>query len=313
MIGNNEIQNKDLLGITFRGSKGAINYTKMSTMKLDKNGVLLSKIPYTDNFDYYPIFMARYSLGNLEMYLETKDTKYEGVFLNQVDWLLKNLVDKHDFAVWEHHYNLPYYNFNPPWIHGLGQCLGMTALLKAYQISGEDVYLEASKKIYRSFEIEISEGGVKFIDDNNNVWLEEYAIIPPPHVLNGFITILFGIHEFYRITNTEKAQNLFNVGIKTLIENLWKFDLGYWSLYNLLQKYPSPSNYHSLHIRQLNVLYELTGENIFKEYARLWEEYKNKWINRNYARVKRVELHLKNYGIKGCVMRYYKRKKWKKE
>ena len=51
---------KDLLGITFRGSNDKIlNYPKRSTIKLDENGVLIYKIPYTNKFDYYPIFMHR--------------------------------------------------------------------------------------------------------------------------------------------------------------------------------------------------------------------------------------------------------------
>jgi len=305
---------EDLLGITFRGSsKETVNYTKRKTIKLDENGVLMYKIPYTDNWEYYPIFMARYSLGNLELYLDTNEKKYLDVFFNQVNWLINNLKYKKDFAVWEHNYKMPFYEtFKTPWVHGLGQALGMVSLLKAYQITKEEKYLQASEKISNSFDIKIEEGGVKNIDQNNEIWYEEYALLPPPHVLNGFITILFGLHEFNRVTNSKKAQQLYEDGLKTVKNNLEKYDAGYWSIYDLQRKYPSTKNYHNLHIWQLNVLHELTKDRIFKEYAKKWEDYKNNKSNIRKANIKRGFIHLKRYGIIKSIKRYYNRKKWNK-
>ena len=112
MIDDANIQEKDILRIPFRGKKGALKWPERSTMALDKNGVLLYKIPYTDKFDYYPIFIARYSLNNLQEYLDTRNSKYQKIFFNQVDWLFKNLTIKEDIAVWEHQYVLPFYDFN---------------------------------------------------------------------------------------------------------------------------------------------------------------------------------------------------------
>ena len=314
MPNTNNYQDKNLLDITFRGSKTAVDYTKRKTIKLDKNGVLIYKIPYTDKFDHYPIFIARYSLGNLEMYLNTGNEKYKAIFFNQVDWLLKNLVTKDDFAVWEHHYKFPFYEFKKiPWVHGLGQGLGMTALLKAYQVTGKKDYLKASEKVFNSFKIDIPDGGIRFIDENGSIWLEEYALLPPPHVLNGFITILFSIHEFHKVTGNEKALDLWNKGIKTLKLNLGKYEAGYWSFYDLLRKYPSPKNYHTMHIWQLNVLYELTKEEIFQSYAKKWEKYNEKIINKKLVGLNRGILHLKRYGLINCIDRYFKQKKWGKE
>jgi len=306
-------QEKDLLPKTFRDSTYALKYIEMSTRKLDKNGVLICKIPYSNEFFYYPIHMARYSLGNLEKYLDTKNIKNKAAFFCQVNWLFQNLVIKDGFGVWEHHYSLPYYDFNKiPWVHGLGQGLGLIVLLKAYQLTENNEYLVASKKVYRSFEVEIVDGGVRFVDDDGNVWFEEYAILPPPHVLNGFITILFSIHEFYRVTKIETALGLWNDGIQTLKRNLNQFDIGYWSLYDLLFKYPSAKEYHAMHSWQLNLLYELTGEKIFCEYAKLWKKYTNIWIYRSQASLKRGLMHLKRYGPRGSMKRYLKQRKWKK-
>ena len=307
-------QGEALLGITFRGSKKeTINYTKRNTIKLDEKGILIYKIPYTDKWDYYPIFMARYSIGNLELFLDTSNEKYKEVFLNQTNWLLKNLTFKDDFAVWEHNYKLPYYDFKTPWVHGLAQGLGMTVLLKTYQITDDKEYLKTSEKVFNSFNIEISKGGVKYVDEKDNIWLEEYALLPPPHVLNGFITILFGIHEFHKVTGNKKALTLWNEGIKTIKTNLEKYEAGHWSIYDLLRKYPSTNNYHKLHIWQLKTLYELTNEKIFLYYSKKWEKYNNKLFNKKYAGFQRGLLYLKRYGFIDSYNRYVKRKKWNRK
>ena len=305
---------QDLLSNTFRGSKKEIPiYTKRPTIKLDTKGVLMYKIPYTQNWDYYPIFMARYSIGNLELYLDAKEEKYLKVFFNQVNWLLNNLTDKGDFAVWEHNYKMPFYEtFKTPWVHGLGQALGMTALLKAYQITNEKKYLNAAEKIMNSFDITIENGGVKYIDENKETWYEEYALTPAPRVLNGFITILFGLHEYHKVTNSKKAKELYEKGLKTVKNNLPKYEAGYWSIYDLLRKYPSTKSYHNLHIWQLSVLYELTKDKIFKEYQKKWEQYKTKKSNIKKVIIKRGIIHLRRYGVTKSIKRYFQRKKWNK-
>jgi hypothetical protein len=189
----------------------------------------------------------------------------------------------------------------------------MTALLKTYQITNEKKYLTASEKVYNSFEVDISKGGVKYVDEKGDIWLEEYALSPPPRVLNGFITILFGIHEFHKVTGKEKPKKLWNQGIKTLKNNLDKYDAGYWSIYDLLRKYPSTLSYHRIHVSQLKNLHKLTHEKMFLDYSKSWEKYMNKWINKKHANLSRGVLHLKRYGIKGSMKRYLDRKKWQKE
>jgi len=308
-----EQRDKSLLGKDFIGSKRSHRGIPSSTKKRDKNGVLLYKIPYGEQWDYYPIFIARYGLGNLEMYLETGDNKFEDAFWSQVNWLYDNVVEKDGFAVWEHYYTLPFYDFDRiPWVHGLGQGLGMTALLKAYQLTNDKDYLEVSRKVLQSFAVDIKNGGVRSVDDQGNVWYEEYAIIPQPRILNGLITILFGMHEFFERTDDEQALALWNDGLATVKKNLARYDLGYWSRYDLLRGYPASENYHRMHVRQLDILYELSGDETFREYRNRWNNYMNGWMNRIRMPIQRGLVHLKRYGICGSMERYLQRRKWKR-
>jgi len=314
MIINNDFEKEDLIDIKFQGSKSSVKWVECSTKKLDDKGVLKYKIPYTEKFDYYPIFIARYSLGNLELYLDNGEEKYKKKFFDQIEWLSKNLVMKKNFAVWDHYYHVPFFKFDrTPWVHGLAQGLGMTALLKAYQLTNKKLYLDQAYKVFNSFETEINDGGVKYIDNEGNIWLEEAAILPPPMILNGYITILFAIHELHRITSNSNALKLWIEGIKTLKYNLHKFDSGYWSIYDLRRKYPATSKYHKIHINQLNTLYDLTNDNFFLDYFNKWSLYNIKWLNKKKSTMKRFEIHLKRYGIFECMNRYFKKRNWEKK
>ena len=311
MAGMSSMDN-DLLGITFKGSKTAINYTDRPTIELDEKGVLVYKIPYTKHYDYYPIFMARYGLGNLELFLETGEQRYRQVFMAQVKWLCDNITRGKTCAVWQHQYTLPFYEFTTPWVHGLGQALGMTALLKAYQLTKKKSYLQLAEQVLLSFDVAISQGGVQYIDEAGDVWFEEYAILPPPHVLNGFITILFGLHEFHRVTHHEKARQLWEKGLTTIIKHIEEFDMGYWSFYDILRMIPATENYHKMHVWQLGVLHQLTGDVIFQRYAQRWEVYASKQTNIKHAFLKRGLVHLQRYGLLGSLQRYRRRKQWEK-
>lgn len=131
--------------------------------------------------------------------------------------------------------------------------------------------------------------------------------------MNGFIFALFGVYDFYRVTRNKKVLDLWNAGINTLERNLNLYDLGYWSLYNLIHQYPATKSYHVLHIKQLKVLYKLSGKTIFNEYAERWGKYLNNPINRGRAILKRGAVHIRKHGIKGGAKTYFLSRKWMRE
>jgi hypothetical protein len=84
------------------------------------------------------------------------------------------------------------------------------------------------------------------------------------------------VYDYSLATADPIAQELFLRAVKTLLENLWRYDLGFWSLYEQsgtrLKMVASPF-YHRLHIVQLRVMHLLTGENQFASFADRWESY----------------------------------------
>ena len=186
-----------------------------------------------------------------------------------------------------HHFDWEYRNkLKAPWYSALAQGNGISLLVRIYLETKEEKYLGTAQEAFESFLKIIDEGGVAYIDKNGYYWLEETIVEPPTHILNGFIWTLWGIYDYWLLTGDSSAKELFDKCLQTLKNNLGIFDVGFWSLYEQsrtkMKMLASPF-YHSLHIVQLKILYKMTNEPIFLEYANKWEKCKNNWLYRNFA------------------------------
>ena len=263
----------------------------------DGKGVVKYKIPYTKDYEYYPVYIAEDSLSKYE--------KGEDFFEN-VYWLMDNKKQREDMIVWEHDYKLPSYNYKIPWIHGMAQGLIVSVMLRAYEKTEDKKYLKIAKGAYNVFEKELGKGGLQHII-GHDIWLEEYEVLPPAQILNGFVFITFGIFELFKVTKEKKYEDMFKECLSTIKNNLHKYDLGFWSRYNLLHEHPATKLYHDLHIKQMYALYyitDITRDKIFLSYAKKWENCKKSFYKYQMARLYRLRIHFKNYGLIGCVRRY---------
>ncbi|MGH8016669.1 MAG: D-glucuronyl C5-epimerase family protein, partial [Candidatus Zixiibacteriota bacterium] len=95
--------------------------------------------------------------------------------------------------------------------------------------------------------------------------------------LNGFIYSSWGLLDLIRYNDNALAKELWEEGLKTMASWLPQYDMGYWSLYHIGDgiKNPATIPYHKLHIEQMKVMYDITGQKIFKEYADRWTSYLN--------------------------------------
>ena len=91
-----------------------------------------------------------------------------------------------------------------------------------------------------------------------------------------------GLADYLRVfPENNLANKLFNEGVETVKNSLSQFDLGYWSKYNLIdtewypKNDPSTITYQHLHVTQLKMMFKLSGEQIFQDYAEKF----NKQIN----------------------------------
>lgn len=235
-----------------------------------------------------PIAIAQYGLGNYNLWRQTADLARREKFFRVADWLCANLENNsRGLAVWNHHFSWEYRDtLKAPWYSGLAQGQGISVLVRAHEESGERRYAEAARRAFMSFECPMTEGGVAFTDECGDLWFEEYIVSPPTHILNGFMWALWGVHDYFLATNEDSTGELFARGVRTLLHNLDRYDLGFWSLYEQSgTRLPmvASSFYHRLHIVQLRVMHWLTKEEKFAEVANRWEGYTRSRTKRSRA------------------------------
>lgn len=243
----------------------------------DAVGVPLLNYHGQIGLQYNPIAVAQWGLGNFNRFRRGDDGA-RGKFVLASDWLCERLeANTHGFQVWNHHFDWEYRKtLKAPWYSGLAQGQGISLLVRAYAETGDAKYSKAAALAFGSFSADTESGGVTFRDEVGNLWFEEYILSPPTHILNGFIWAAWGLYDYWLATGDGEARNLFGSAVETLRKNLDRYDLGFWSRYELsgtrLPMIASPF-YHRLHVTQLQIMHKITGDDVFARYARKWEKY----------------------------------------
>jgi heparosan-N-sulfate-glucuronate 5-epimerase len=247
-----------------------------------------------------PIAIAQWGLANYNRYCETGEDLRRTKALNAADWLCSNLErNAHDLWVWNHHFDWEYRDtLKAPWYSGLAQGQGISLLLRAHALAQSGGYLEAAERSFVALTKRVSDGGVLFEDAEKQLWIEEYLVHPPTHILNGFMWALWGVYDFWLIGKDDSVKTIFDRCVETLRKKLALFDTGYWSLYEQsstkLKMLASPF-YHRLHIVQLRVMARLTVDPFFESVAKRWEDYTNQRVNRTRALLEKSAFKLLYY------------------
>lgn len=256
----------------------------------DENGIPLLDYCGKLGQQYNPIAIAQWGLGNYNIFKQSGSGQAYEKFLSASDWLCSRLQpNSQSVHVWNHDFDWEYREaLQAPWYSGLAQGQGISLLLRAHAETANRKYLNAASLAFRSFLTDIASGGVTFRDSEKNLWLEEYIVTPPTHILNGFIWAAWGVYDYFLATGSREAMGLFCSAVKTLQANLHHYDLGFWSRYELsgtfLPMISSPF-YHRLHVSQLRIMYRITSESIFEHYASRWENYATSKSKRTRALV----------------------------
>ncbi len=244
----------------------------------DAAGIPLLNYHGATGLQYNPIAVAQWGLGNLTLFRRTGHPVRRERALAAADWLVGRLeTNSHGVAVWQHHFDWEYRTrLRAPWYSALAQGQGISLLVRAFRTTKRPQYAEAAAHAFQAFLRGVDEGGVSIRDGTDDVWFEEYIVDPPGHILNGFLWALWGIYDYALVTGDGTAHGLLEAATRTVRSNLHRYDVGYWSLYELspsrLPMLASPF-YHRLHIVQLRVMHRLTGDSIFLEFARRWDAY----------------------------------------
>ncbi len=222
-------------------------------------------------FAVHPVMICLYALGNSEIYLKTKRESSRDNLIRIADWLTE--FQKADGG-WQNPFAMPKFELEAGFLSAITQGKGISVLVRAFLVSKESRYVDAAIKALKSFFVDISNNGVRR-QLNDIIFYEEYPAVKNYQVLNGFIYALWGLLDLVRLTDDQQAKELWHDGLESLTQLLPSYDNGYWSLYHIGDgiKNPATIPYHKMHIEQLKVMFEITGNGLFYEYSEKWQKY----------------------------------------
>jgi heparosan-N-sulfate-glucuronate 5-epimerase len=162
----------------------------------------------------------------------------------------------------------------PGWRSALSQGQGASVFVRAHLATQDDHFAELASA---ALEPLVSEDANEIVTHTGDgPILEESPSRPASHVLNGWISALWGVRDVAIGLRDDRAERVFDRSLACLRTNLHAYDTGWWSRYSL---FPHPLEdlakpiYHRFHVAQLRALHRLTGDALFRDTAERWAGY----------------------------------------
>lgn len=226
---------------------------------------------------YFSIGIFQYGLAAYDLYLKSGEDTYKKKLLACADWAVDNQQNDGSWVTFS--YENPEHPYS-----SMAQGEGISMLIRAHIVTGKEQYMSAVRKAKDFMLKPISDGGATDYQ-GDDVYL--YECTHDPLILNGWIFSLWGLYDYIKYIDDDRVKVVLNSTLKSLKKKLPEFDIKYWSKYEDGKRICSPF-YHKLHIAQLRVMYDLFGDEIYKEYADKWEVYQRSFWKPKKAFVKKA-------------------------
>lgn len=241
----------------------------------DAEGIPLCRIWCFDEPVCFRHWVEKVILSNFENYLISGADSCKARALTLTDWLLARAMPTPlDGLAFPEVFDYPGHVLLPaPWNGSFTQGLTLSVLLRAHLLTGEERYRAAAESAMRAATVPTGHpGGSLIVTPGDLIWLEEYPSFPPQHTLNGAIYGLWSILDWWSHTGDPTAERCYRAFIRTLEQDLPRFDTGDWTRYDLWGSIATAS-YHQQHVFQMERLYSQTGLPIFQHFYALWASY----------------------------------------
>jgi len=252
------------------------NITKLGTQGKTQNNALYNKdkegIPCGPGSQgSHPIMITQQALKYIYSYELTGNEEYLNRVKKFIDKLLSLSTNSNGALYFPYNFNFFLHSNKTqkmiaPWYSGMAQGQILSLLVRTFNITKEKKYKKNADLVFNSFKLlkEDNNPWISYIDKNNYYWIEEYPMDIPCNTLNGFIFAIFGLYDYYLLSESEESKNLLQSSLTTIEDYLDKFTTGgSISLYCLKHRVRS-KKYHLIHSHQLKMLNKLTGEEKFK-------------------------------------------------
>jgi glycosyltransferase involved in cell wall biosynthesis len=234
-----------------------------------------SGVPYRMNpVGYHPTTIAHYALVQWNEYVTTGAEDRRKDFLSQANWLIEHEVRiGEDASGWPISFPHPDVPTGRSWLSASAQGSILSVLLRAYQLTGEEIFLATVHRVVRNFERDILDGGVSAPVGTDGVFFEEAAVYPAAHTLSGFIFALLGLYEYVAMSGDNQIEKLIHRSLATLHKLFDEFDTGFWTHVDLLQRRLATPAHLALQTTLLEVLAACSGCEHCSTSASRWRGY----------------------------------------
>lgn len=246
--------------------------TEKVTKRQAFNGNVPTSIIDSGEEIFFAIEIFQYGLGAYDLFLQSDDKNMLDKAIKCAEWALDNQESNGGWICFAHE------NIEKPY-SSMAQAEGISLLCRIYKTTKEKKFFDSATKAINFMIKPIEEGGTAEYN-GSDIYLYEYTY--SDLVLNGWIFSIWGLYDYWLLSRNNEIEITMNRTLKTLEKTISKFNCSYWSFYSLDKKMASPF-YHKLHIAQLYVMYELTDENIFINYAKKWEKYNSNILYKSLA------------------------------
>jgi hypothetical protein len=236
---------------------------------LDAQGI--PRVYQGGRYVQHPGVVALYAMHVFHRLLVTpEDAGYRTRFLHNARWLRDHLeLDAQGVGRWYHRCEEVGREPKVPWVSCATQGLGLAVLLRAEQLFPDEGFGQSAHTAVELFRVPVQDGGVLWVEDGQT-FLEDSPENPPAHALKGFITGMFGLHEYSRVTRQAWTQSLFTQCVQTLYRVIGQYDTEHGPCYALKARARVSTDDYYFIVQQLRALHWMTHEQIFKDYARRW-------------------------------------------
>ncbi|MGI8801060.1 MAG: D-glucuronyl C5-epimerase family protein [Solirubrobacteraceae bacterium] len=165
------------------------------------------------------------------------------------------------------------FGLRPPWHSALVQAQAASVFVRAELLTGEERWGAAARAAIAPL---LEPSGELVTATSRGPILEEAPSVPASHILNGWISALFGVRDVALAHGDARAGSAFAAGVDALRDHLPAYDTGWWTRYCL---YPHPLEdlakpiYHRIHADQIDALHRVTGIAEFGDAAARWRAY----------------------------------------
>jgi glycosyltransferase involved in cell wall biosynthesis len=224
----------------------------------------------------HPTVVAQHALIHWNRYVTNAAESHVQEFLVGANWLIENEQRiGEDAGGWPLSSPRPAIPTRSPWLSATAQGTAISVLLRAYQLTQKESFLECAQRAVRTFERDILDGGVSAPIGKEGIFFEEEAVYPAAHSLSGFIFGVLGLYDYAAITGDVEVEKLILRSLATMHSLIAEFDMGFWTRFDLLHRDLVTPVQLALQIELLEALARLSGCNHCRKLIARWRQYQH--------------------------------------